>query len=704
MLSPKKMSVVNRIFLWLVAISLVTMFILAFMGWEVRDTMREYGLKRIHNILKHKQNDIDAFIAQQFAALNNLEQLLYFSSQHHHVFSFDFWKKPPSSLQESLGVFASENQFYDIFVITLDGDIVYSVKHEEDFHTNLLRGPYKETQLAHVFTHALQQYQPYISDFEYYLPSRDFAAFIAVPVVKKGEMIGVVAVQMQNNALQQIINDSEELGRSGEMIAIALRENGQTITMAPIRNSRIGAFSYLNAHDVRFLNALPNTSSGCDYMADRTGNAAAVAWGDNDLLRWKLIASIDEHELLEVWYKQMVSLSVLFVMGVSVVMTMIVMAFRSFSRPVHELTEYASKIAGGNYEINIDSSEYDAEWQLFVDAFEKMSLEINHRIHQLNEQNALLLSHKNEIEELNQNLEAKVAKKSKQLKEYIKIIDQNIITSQTDRNGNITYASEAYCKISGYTKEELLGKNHRIARHPDMPEEFFAQMWETISKGQTWHGEMKNKKADGGFYWADTVIYPNYEDEELVGYTAIRHDITYQKMVEELAVTDSLTGLYNRRFFVKTLSAEMNRAKRHGFTLALLMFDVDYFKFYNDKYGHHAGDTVLVRVAEILKEYTSRNGEYAFRLGGEEFAIVLNSMEEEEYLQFADRIRREIENMTIPHEYNTASEFVTASVGVAIYYPDSEMSLDELYKKADAYLYEAKENGRNRVVCMQMQG
>jgi diguanylate cyclase (GGDEF)-like protein len=142
----------------------------------------------------------------------------------------------------------------------------------------------------------------------------------------------------------------------------------------------------------------------------------------------------------------------------------------------------------------------------------------------------------------------------------------------------------------------------------------------------------------------------------------------------------------------------MNRVKQHHSSLALMMLDVDNFKLYNDSYGHHAGDIVLSKIANVLKFYTSRDGEYAFRLGGEEFGVIFSDMNEEKYRALAEHIRTAIEKLAILHEKNDAASCVSVSIGIALYYFDSLMTCDELYKEADMQLYRAKESGRNQVV------
>ena len=114
-------------------------------------------------------------------------------------------------------------------------------------------------------------------------------------------------------------------------------------------------------------------------------------------------------------------------------------------------------------------------------------------------------------------------------------ISKNVIMTKTDLKGIITYTTDAFCNISGYSREELLGKSQNIVRHPDMPNEIFMHLWSVISDEQTWEGEVKNLKKDGGYYWVHATISPDYNFEgEHIGYISIRRDIAMQKEVELL--------------------------------------------------------------------------------------------------------------------------------------------------------------------------
>ena len=286
----------------------------------------------------------------------------------------------------------------------------------------------------------------------------------------------------------------------------------------------------------------------------------------------------------------------------------------------------------------------------------------------------------------------------KKLQDYIKIVNDNVIISSTNKDGIITNANEAFCRISGYTKDELIGQSHNIIKHEDMSDEFYEDLWNTIESGKSWEGEIKNKNKYGNAYWVKTIITPNIKDDEIIGYTAVRQDITDKKKVEYLSITDELTGLKNRRCFNQTIKEEINRAKRDNNYLAFLMLDIDYFKKYNDTYGHQAGDEALRKVSKILKKNTKRVSDFAFRLGGEEFALIFTSENKYKSLEYANKIKKDISNLQIEHKTSKVSEHLTASVGLIVKEGKDITSSDELYKLADEALYEAKNSGRNKII------
>jgi diguanylate cyclase (GGDEF)-like protein len=169
--------------------------------------------------------------------------------------------------------------------------------------------------------------------------------------------------------------------------------------------------------------------------------------------------------------------------------------------------------------------------------------------------------------------------------------------------------------------------------------------------------------------------------------------------VEQLATTDPLTGIANRRRFAEFLQREWKRALRSHTPITLVMVDVDFFKRFNDSHGHLAGDECLRRVAAALQTVARRPSDLAARYGGEEFAVVLSGTSQERALAIAESIRRSVEDLRVPHEASPVSPYVTVSVGVAVASPIDGGTPELLIFSADEALYRAKAEGRNCVAC-----
>jgi len=186
-------------------------------------------------------------------------------------------------------------------------------------------------------------------------------------------------------------------------------------------------------------------------------------------------------------------------------------------------------------------------------------------------------------------------------------------------------------------------------------------------------------------------------------YFVVTHEtITERKLVEirveELAVLDGLTGIANRHRFDDFLEDEWRRARRLGQPVSLALCDIDFFKAYNDNYGHMAGDKCLRRVSDALKPFSRRPGDLVARYGGEEFALILGNTDEQAACTLAEELRAGVQELNIAHEHATPAGCVTVSVGVATLRPDTQPdpSPRDLIEAADQALYKAKRSGRNR--------
>jgi diguanylate cyclase (GGDEF)-like protein/PAS domain S-box-containing protein len=277
----------------------------------------------------------------------------------------------------------------------------------------------------------------------------------------------------------------------------------------------------------------------------------------------------------------------------------------------------------------------------------------------------------------------------------------------TDSNGNIEYVNPKFTALTGYTFEEVRGKlpaNTYGAN--DLQPGAGAGHWQTIRDGKEWHGEMLNRRKNGETYWEAVSISPIFDSNGMVThFVSVSEDITSRKEgeekikrlnagLEQMAMTDHLTSLYNRRYFMQRGTEEFKRSRRNNQPLTLLMLDIDHFKKVNDTYGHAAGDMALQQIAAALKSEL-RETDVLGRMGGEEFAVLLPNTLSKEAGLLAERLRQSVEHLSF--EVPGASLTITISIGVAMI--TAEMSgIDHMLRNADAAMYKAKRCGGNLVM------
>ncbi len=280
----------------------------------------------------------------------------------------------------------------------------------------------------------------------------------------------------------------------------------------------------------------------------------------------------------------------------------------------------------------------------------------------------------------------------------LKIINENVLLSITDKSGIIIDASCAFCDFIKVPKDKLIGKSHRILRHEETTDEFYKNMWRTILSGKTFKSEIKNRKTDKETFIANLTITPAFKDGEIISFTAITQDITSKKRLEQLTIEDDLTKLYNRRHFNTVLEYEIKRIRREKSFLSFLIIDIDYFKKFNDMYGHPKGDEILKKVAIILKKCVNRPTDYIFRLGGEEFGVLFSGLDIKQSLIFSEKIVESIYEEQMEHLGNETHRVVTISAGLLVHSYHHIENDEKVYKYSDDALYEAKHAGKNRVV------
>jgi diguanylate cyclase (GGDEF)-like protein/PAS domain S-box-containing protein len=280
----------------------------------------------------------------------------------------------------------------------------------------------------------------------------------------------------------------------------------------------------------------------------------------------------------------------------------------------------------------------------------------------------------------------------------LKAVSYGIVITNVD--AEIEWANPAFEKMTGYSIAESIGKKpSELVKSGQQDEAFYHALWSHILAGENWCGELINKRKDGSLYAEELTITPVADEKgKICHFVAIKQDITERKRTQEqlweMATTDFLTGLINRRYFMVKLEEEFARAQRYGkHEVSVLMLDIDYFKRVNDTYGHPIGDALLKHFTLVIQK-SLRKTDIAGRLGGEEFSIVLPDTPLYAARVFAERLCQEVKSSPL-HLDNTLIS-VTVSIGIAAM-EESDNNCDAVLIRADDALYKAKEAGRNRV-------
>lgn len=291
-----------------------------------------------------------------------------------------------------------------------------------------------------------------------------------------------------------------------------------------------------------------------------------------------------------------------------------------------------------------------------------------------------------------------VAEQQRLLSTAIEASDQIVLITGVDQQ--ILYVNAAFTRMTGYSAAEVLGQNPRFLQGPATSQATRASLRETIAKGSQVHAEMLNYRKSGEPYWVDLSIVPvRTADGSITHWVSVQRDITARKTQEleitRLAMEDYLTGLPNRRAAETRLQVEWSRARRDGSMFAVALADIDRFKLVNDQYGHQVGDRALAHIASLLAQ-NMRGGDWIARWGGEEFLVCFHDLDARGALIAGERVRKLVKGkpLRLPH----AELALTVSIGIALYSPDTE-ALDAMVTSADAMLYQAKQSGRDKVLC-----
>lgn len=273
------------------------------------------------------------------------------------------------------------------------------------------------------------------------------------------------------------------------------------------------------------------------------------------------------------------------------------------------------------------------------------------------------------------------------LDEYKKAVDLSSIVSKANPKGVITYVNDAFCDISGYTREELIGQSHRIVRHPDMSSTIFEEMWRSITNKRPWQGIIKNRKKDGGDYYVKSTIIPILNSSnEITEFISIRSDITdliknQRKLIEHS--TDVATKLPNRLKLVEEIAKSSENLK-------LSIIQIKKFKEINEFYGAETGDLLLVNIAAILQGIMPKTEGKLFKISSDEFAVLeTKQMSMDDFSKKMENIIKHFDHSVIKvrdNDFHTPVTIALASSNKNKIFFNVEMALSKAVETSKSLL------------------
>ena len=281
----------------------------------------------------------------------------------------------------------------------------------------------------------------------------------------------------------------------------------------------------------------------------------------------------------------------------------------------------------------------------------------------------------------------------------------------------LVYVNPAFERLTGYRAEEVLGKNCRFLQRDDTNQDGLDGVRAALKRGTSCMVTLRNYRKNGSMFWNDLSLAPILERAgQVKHFVGTLSDVTARvlteqqliekqhrlektkRMLQGLALKDALTGLYNRRYFSEQVEREWNRARREQLPLSLFMIDIDHFKRFNDTFGHLCGDRCICAVADAVQRCFARGSDLVARYGGEEFVVLATGVERRDARERAELLRRAISGLVIEGTGRSATRTITVSVGVATVVPDDRILPEDLLAAADRSLYQAKRQGRDRVI------
>ncbi len=453
---------------------------------HVNETIEKQYLQSLESLADEKASTINEYIDQHVKHVEALSKDR-FSREAVEAFSKAFHGDGVDSsayqqVEKIYGEYFKESfddgDDYDLFLIDVEGNIVYTIQHEADFATSLLTGAYRESGLAEVFNQSLNHLQVGNSTFSYYAPSKEAAAFIAAPMMYQDKVVGVVALQFDTQRFYEVLNNYTGLGETGEVV-VGKRMGDHVLITAPLRHDANAAFQRTVALDA--VDALPiregsQGETGADKLVDWRGKEVLAVWQYIPALEWGMVIKIDTQEAFAYWYSLRKSLIVYSILALLLMYIVLFIVTRRVTRPLRRLTKASVDIAAGKDDVQFLKSGGN-EVGILSDAFKEM-------FEQLQSSKEEMQRMLESLAENNRLLDQRVNEQTSHIRAVLDFTTDGIIT--IDSYGIIERANPAVCNMFSYTENELLGVSFITL----MPEKNRAEYNQILKCDENTEGDM----------------------------------------------------------------------------------------------------------------------------------------------------------------------------------------------------------------------
>jgi len=622
---------------------------------EIEELIQYSKINFINKLDTTQKNNDSAYLPKELSGL--IAQFTYIVN---NPFDIGHKQKLTSSTSENLTynkvhkkyhpLFLREQNnygFYDMFLIDTKGTIVYSVDKEFDFGTNLNDGIYAKSNLGQVYKKAinLQKQQVIFEDFSPYIASFNKpASFLSFPIFKNNKIIGVLAVQIPIDKINQVMSLNNKriefgFGTSGEMYLVGedkfMRSDSRFISTLNIpKVKKYQTTVGIVKVDTESVRDGLKGNSGSKLIKDYRNTNVFSTYLPLDIFdtKWILLAEIDEKEVVNLQRKNSITV---FVVSISIIV-FIIFGF------IFIIYNYMIK------------------------PLEKHNVTLNDDIVKLDHQ--VLIS---------QSI----------LNEYKKAVDASSIVSKTNLNGKITYTNNQFCTISGYSQQELLGQSHNLIRHPDNQRAFFKELWSTIKSKKIWKGIIKNKRKDGTSYYVNSTIVPILDkNNNILEFMSIRSDVTDLINKEKLIskqTTDTTTGLPNRIKLMELIGQCEDEIK-------LAIIQVDELQSISDFYGLQYKDKLINKIAKSIQNFIDTENFQLFKIESDKFVILhTGEIPYKDFIEICETINKHFDHNSFSIENDNFD--VTITIGIA-------KNKTNIYANAERALYHAYET-HNNMIC-----